>query len=220
MHTPACINSWTRDKLVIITLVDVASRVEIVTREHGAPTGTRDPREHQRGDRRSGPFGDEIFLDYSGFDSPSRLLHGAADVSPSEIKSAPSFFDADGLTVVQHFAKSDDGTAVPYFVVETVTWKARSNAAGRLRRVPGLQHTRLRRHPGTALAVPRRHLCHGEYPRWWRVRARLAYPVAACGRHKCFEDFAAVARDLVARGITTEAKLGARGGSNGGLLMG
>jgi prolyl oligopeptidase len=34
------------------------------------------------------------------------------------------------------------------------------------------------------------------------------------------EDFAAVARDLVARGITTAAQLGAQGGSNGGLLMG
>lgn len=34
------------------------------------------------------------------------------------------------------------------------------------------------------------------------------------------EDFAAVATDLVDRGITTVAQLGAVGGSNGGLLMG
>ena len=40
------------------------------------------------------------------------------------------------------------------------------------------------------------------------------------GRHKVAEDFAAVATDLVDRGITTVDQLGARGGSNGGLLMG
>ena len=40
------------------------------------------------------------------------------------------------------------------------------------------------------------------------------------GRHKVAEDFAAVAADLVNRGITTVAQLGAQGGSNGGLLMG
>jgi prolyl oligopeptidase len=40
------------------------------------------------------------------------------------------------------------------------------------------------------------------------------------GRHKVYEDFAAVASDLVDRGITTVAQLGAQGGSNGGLLMG
>lgn len=40
------------------------------------------------------------------------------------------------------------------------------------------------------------------------------------GRDKVAQDFAAVATDLVTRGITTAEQLGARGGSNGGLLMG
>jgi prolyl oligopeptidase len=40
------------------------------------------------------------------------------------------------------------------------------------------------------------------------------------GRHLVAEDFAAVASDLVDRGITTVPQLGAQGGSNGGLLMG
>jgi prolyl oligopeptidase len=39
-------------------------------------------------------------------------------------------------------------------------------------------------------------------------------------RHLVYEDFAAVAKDLVDRGVTTVEKLGAQGGSNGGLLMG
>ena len=39
-------------------------------------------------------------------------------------------------------------------------------------------------------------------------------------RHKVAEDFAAVAQDLVAQGVTTAPQLGAEGGSAGGLLMG
>ena len=39
-------------------------------------------------------------------------------------------------------------------------------------------------------------------------------------RHHAYEDFVAVADDLVARGVTTVKQLGARGGSNGGLLAG
>ena len=39
-------------------------------------------------------------------------------------------------------------------------------------------------------------------------------------RHKAYEDMIAVAEDLISRGVTTTPKLGIRGGSNGGLLMG
>ncbi|MBS0432574.1 MAG: S9 family peptidase, partial [Proteobacteria bacterium] len=39
-------------------------------------------------------------------------------------------------------------------------------------------------------------------------------------RPKAYQDFAAVAQDLVKRGVTSPQHLGAEGGSNGGLLMG
>ncbi|MDQ6736910.1 MAG: prolyl oligopeptidase family serine peptidase, partial [Gemmatimonadota bacterium] len=39
-------------------------------------------------------------------------------------------------------------------------------------------------------------------------------------RQVIYDDFAAVGRDLVTRGITTARRLGIEGGSNGGLLMG
>jgi prolyl oligopeptidase len=54
----------------------------------------------------------------------------------------------------------------------------------------------------------------GEYGPSWHTQATRE------GRHKVSEDFAAVARDLVDRGITSVDRLGAQGGSNGGLLMG
>ncbi len=54
----------------------------------------------------------------------------------------------------------------------------------------------------------------GEYGPSWHTQAMRE------GRHLVDEDFAAVAKDLVDRGVTTVAQLGAQGGSNGGLLMG
>lgn len=54
----------------------------------------------------------------------------------------------------------------------------------------------------------------GEYGPGWHTQAMRE------GRDKVAQDFAAVATDLVTRGITTAEQLGARGGSNGGLLMG
>ena len=54
----------------------------------------------------------------------------------------------------------------------------------------------------------------GEYgPRWHQAALKE-------NRHRAYEDFAAVARDMIERGITSPAHLGIRGGSNGGLLTG
>jgi protease II len=59
-----------------------------------------------------------------------------------------------------------------------------------------------------------------QHPRRRRVRPALAPGRAAENRHKAYEDFAAVAEDLIARKVTTPKHLGIMGGSNGGLLMG
>ncbi len=54
----------------------------------------------------------------------------------------------------------------------------------------------------------------GEYgPRWHQAALRERRP-------RAYEDFAAVARALVRRKVTTRARLGIMGGSNGGLLVG
>lgn len=164
---------------------------------------------------------DEIFLNASGFLQPSTLLHGDPDAGVQALKQAPEFFDAGGLRVQQFFANSDDGTQVPYFVVghdgdagpgptllygyggfENSMTPAYSGILGRSWLAAG----------GTYVLANIRG--GGEYGPEWHTQ------VLRAGRHKVHEDFAAVARDLVARGITTPAQLGAQGGSNGGLLMG
>jgi prolyl oligopeptidase len=207
---------------LLVTLADVASRVEIVTpgswrREpvSGIPAATNTVIVA------ADDTGDEFFLDSSGFDSPSRLRRGTDAGLLEQIKSAPAFFDAENLDVRQYFATSEDGTSIPYFVVrpgdadgpgptllsgyggfETSLTPGYGGVLGRLWLARG----------GTyALANIRG---GGEYGPGWHTQAMRE------GRHKVAEDFAAVATDLVSRDITTAKQLGAQGGSNGGLLMG
>ena len=221
-HTSLESYSWTRDRLILLTLVDVASRLEIATpgtwqREPvaGIPANTHtvivDVDE----------YGDEIFVDSSGFTAPSRLLWGHAGQPLVEVKSAPGFFDAGGLEVSQHFVASADGTRIPYFVVGNRD----SGGPGPtlLGGYGGFESSNL---PGYAGVLGRLWLARGgtyalanirgggEYGPSWHTRAMRE------NRHLVYEDFAAVAQDLVARGITTVPQLGAQGGSNGGLLMG
>jgi prolyl oligopeptidase len=54
----------------------------------------------------------------------------------------------------------------------------------------------------------------GEYGREWHHAGRLAT------KQNCFDDFAACADHLVETGVTSRARLGIMGGSNGGLLVG
>jgi prolyl oligopeptidase len=214
--------AWTRDQLVLVTLTDVASRVLVVTPGSwqtapmpGIPpntdtviTGADD-------------IADEIFLDSDSFTMPSRLFYSAAGAPLEQIKSAPAFFDAEGIGVSQHFATSDDGTAIPYFVVahqdsngprptllygygaygskQTPTY---SGIYGRLWLARGCNYVLANIRGG------------GEYGPSWHLQA------VRTGRHKSFEDFACVAKDLVDRGVSTVDQLGAMGGSAGGLLIG
>ncbi len=221
-HTCLHQYAWTRDQLVMVTLADVASLVEIVT-------PGRWSREPVRGLEPSSaaviaatdPLGTEIFLDSSGFLTPSTLLRGEAGGELTPIKQAPAFFDTAGLGVTQYFATSDDGTRVPYFVVgkQDPAGPAPTLLGGyggfEVSQTPGyggvLGRVWLSRGGTYVLANIRG---GGEYGPGWHTQAQRS------GRHKVAEDFAAVARDLVARGITTPGQLGAQGGSNGGLLMG
>lgn len=221
-HTALNHYAWTRDRLVIVTLADVASRVEIVTPGNwksepvaGIPPATNTVVVAADGN------GDEFFLDSSGFVTPSQLMRGTDDGPLDEIKSAPAFFDAENLSVAQHFATSQDGTAIPYFVVR------RSGASGpgptMLYGYGGFETANT---PGYSGVLGRLWLARGgtyvlanirgggEYGPGWHTQAMRE------GRHRVAEDFAAVATDLVDRRITTVAQLGAQGGSNGGLLMG
>jgi prolyl oligopeptidase len=165
---------------------------------------------------------DDVWMTVSDYVTPSQLLLGTVGgAAPEPLKSLPEQFDASGLTISQHFATSEDGTRVPYFQVSQ--GEASGPAPTLLYGYGGFEISLLPYYSGEVgtawlerggVYVVANIRGGGEYgPRWHQAALKDK-------RHRAYEDFAAVAKDLVARGVTTKAQLGARGGSNGGLLMG
>jgi prolyl oligopeptidase len=221
-HTSLNHYAWTQEHLIVVTLADVASRVEVITPgSWRAEPVSSIPAATNTTIAAADEMGEEIFLDSSGFVTPSRLLHGAAGGALEQIKSAPAFFDADNLVVTQKFARSPDGTSIPYFVVGP-----RDSGGPRPTLLGGYGGFEVANTPHYDGVLGRLWLARGgtyvlanirgggEYGPTWHTQAMRE------GRRKVAEDFAAVAEDLVKTGITTVEQLGAHGGSNGGLLMG
>ncbi|MFE0580649.1 prolyl oligopeptidase family protein [Streptomyces sp. NPDC058874] len=219
--------SWTRNHLVLATRVDVSSGLELLTPGPGgwsrAPLPGLPPLSTASVTCTDPDVGDEYFHLVTGFLQPSTLYRGTAgEQDASEpVKQSPALFDTAGLSVRQFFATSADGTRVPYFVVGP---EERSGPGPTL--LYGYGGFEISMVPSYSAVTGRAWLARGgtyavagirgghEYgPAWHR---------AALGAHRvrAYEDFAAVARDLVARDVTTPAQLGIEGGSNGGLLMG
>ncbi|WAH99233.1 prolyl oligopeptidase family serine peptidase [Arthrobacter sp. MMS18-M83] len=164
---------------------------------------------------------------------------GGVSSTHAVVKSSPSFFNETDYEVQQHFATSADGTRVPYFQVaskdldldgenptqlsgyggfEISRTPAYSGAIGRAwleRRSESIQSDDgSPAHSRGGVYVVANIRGGGEYgPAWHRAALQEK-------RHRAFEDFAAVARDLISRGVTSPRRLGCVGGSNGGLLVG
>ena len=219
--------SWTRHHLIVEVMRDVVSHLSVLTptEDWRAEPLTGTPPLSSASAHGTDPHvDDEYLVDVNGFLTPSTLAIGSIGDGPAvALKQAPSFFDASGFTVDQHFAVSDDGTRIPYFVVAP---DSAAPAGGWPTLLYGYGGFEVSLQPGYRGALGRAWLARGgcyvsanirgggEYgPRWHSVTLKR-------NRHLVYEDFAAVARDLVTRGLTTPARLGAEGGSNGGLLMG
>ncbi|MEU9993853.1 prolyl oligopeptidase family serine peptidase [Streptomyces sp. NPDC050848] len=221
-------HSWTRHHLLLETMRDVSARIEVLTPGAGGGGWTRrpltdvPPLSAVTVVDTDPDVSDEYFLDVSGFLQPSTLYRGRIGGDTEILKQAPARFETAGLAVDQFFAASPDGTRVPYFVIgpdRTSTGPGPTLLYGyggfEVSLAPGYGSVRGRawlERGGTYVIANIRG--GGEYGPDWHQAALGA------NRPRAFEDFAAVAADLVARGITTPAMLGAAGGSNGGLLMG
>jgi prolyl oligopeptidase len=146
------------------------------------------------------------------------LIEGLA--SPTILKQAPKTFSADGLRITRHEAISIDGERIPYVLtgpdVETGEAPVHMTAYG------GFGHSVqpvyssalgklwLERGGTTVLAHLRG---GGEFGTAWHDAGRNA------GKRLAHDDFAAVAADLVRRGVTRPQRIAAEGGSNGGILI-
>jgi prolyl oligopeptidase len=169
------------------------------------------------------PFTNRYFFTYSGFTQPTTLYLADPEHGVREVKRLPDQFDARGLVVEQHEATSRDGTRIPYFVVH------RSDMAR-----DGANPTLLYAYGGFEIPLTPAYSSvtgaawlerggvyvvanirgGGEFgPVWHRAALKE-------NRQRAYDDFIAVAEDLVARRITSPQRLGIMGGSNGGLLVG
>ncbi|MCZ4093143.1 prolyl oligopeptidase family serine peptidase [Sinorhizobium psoraleae] len=147
----------------------------------------------------------------------------AASGKVEKIKSAPERFDAEGLQVQQFFATSKDGTKVPYFLVARKDVKLDGTSPTILQAYggfgipmlpnysPAIGKLWLEKGGAYALANIRG---GGEFGPKWHEAALKTH------RQRAYDDFQAVAQDLIARKITSTPHLGIMGSSNGGLLMG
>ena len=167
---------------------------------------------------------DDLWMEASSLVSPARLfLAGARGGSPELLKSSPAFFDATGLVITQHEATSRDGTRVPYFQVARAELSNDGSHPTYLYGYGGFEVSELpgyRAPLGAAwlerggVAVIANIRGGGEFGPTWHRAARRE------NRQRAYDDFIAVAEDLVARGVTSPRHLGVYGGSNGGLLTG
>ncbi len=218
---------FTKNYLVLNVLEDVKNRLYVFRLRQ--PQWTREPfvGAPELGSVSVGAIdaeeSDAYFMNSTDLLTPPTLFWGTIGQEPTAIKSTPSFFDTTGMRVEQHFATSDDGTKIPYFVMLPANVTFAGEIPTLLYGYGGFEISMLPRYNAAAgrawvsqggVYVLANIRGGGEYgPRWHQAALKQ-------NRLRAYEDFAAVAKDLFARRITSPERLGIQGGSNGGLLVG
>jgi len=226
-NTSLASSGATKDYFFINVLEDVKNRIYVLT-----PSNDSWKREPLVGAPAFGTVSisavdadesNDYFMTVTDYLTPTSLLMGSIGKAPEKLKQLPAFFDASAYQINQYFATSKDGTKVPYFMVSRKNLKRDGNNPTLLYGYGGFEISLT---PNYSAGVGKAWLADGgvyvvanirgggEYgPRWHQAALRE-------NRNKAYEDFAAVAEDLIARKITQPKRLGMQGGSNGGLLMG
>jgi prolyl oligopeptidase len=167
----------------------------------------------------------QAFFEVTSFLQPTSLYLAdtATDATPELIKAQPAKFDASGDAVDQYESTSADGTKIPYFVVHPKNMKLDGSNPTLLTGYGGFQVSET---PTYSASLGKLWLERGGVFVLANIRGGGEFGPAwheaglKTNRQRIYDDFASVARDIIARGITSKAHLGIRGGSNGGLLMG
>jgi len=220
-------SDWTRNHLILNVLDDVKNSLRVLTPGDsgwirsefvGAPgIGKVDVWAVDSDEN------DQVWLVTADYLTPATLSLAEVGQPPQALKAMPALFDSGNQVPEQHFAVSKDGTRVPYFLVRPKDLKLDGTAPTLLYGYGGFEISLT---PEYSAGLGRAWLSKGgvyvvanirgggEYgPRWHQAALKE-------NRHRAFEDFAAVAQDLISRGITSPEHLGVQGASNGGLLTG
>lgn len=163
----------------------------------------------------------DVYISVNSFLSPKKMFKFNKHLQHQFIYQDPQTFDSSGMIVQQYFARSNDGTQIPYFVIQKEN-------------LPTNTPTVLYGYGGFKSGFfPKdlnwRGLCTLEAGGKWviaNIRGGDEFgptwhtQVIKLNRKKCYEDFAAVADDLVEKNICLRENISLWGGSNGGLLVG
>ena len=164
----------------------------------------------------------EVFVSTQGFLVPPTLSLADADAATlTTLKSAPAKFDASRDITEQYEATSTDGTKIPYFITRPRDMK-----------LDGSNPTIMLGYGGFQVSLNPAY--KPEMGKLWLERGGVFVQANIRGggefgpdwhqaalkenRQRAFDDFAAVARDLEQRGVTSPRRLGIYGRSNGGVL--
>ena len=165
---------------------------------------------------------DEIMYSVTDFLTPSTLYYSDGS-KPEVLKTSPARFDATGMSVEQHEARSADGTMIPYFIVKPKGMTMDGTTPTLMRGFGGFQISQLPGYLGSAgklwlenggAYVMTNLRGGGEFgPEWHQTAIRE-------NKQRTWDDFIAIGEDLIARDYTSAEHLGISGGSQGGLLVG
>jgi prolyl oligopeptidase len=223
----------TRDHVIVNVLDNVASKLEQWHKkgsefrfsEVKAPfPGTLGVSGLYDDEIKDDPFANQYLMTYTDYLTPDSLYLATAGSDKRELlRQRQPLFDATGMKVEQRFATSKDGTRVPYFVI----WPKGAKADGKNPTLLyGYGGFEVSLHPYYSGSIGRSWYERGgvwvvanirgggEFgPAWHQASLKQ-------NRQRSYDDFIAVAEDLIAQKITSREHLGIEGGSNGGLLVG
>lgn len=165
-----------------------------------------------------------MFLSIENMLVPKALY--AFDVQTEQLttlQASPATFDSQQLRLTQKFTNSKDGTRIPYFIVHPKNMPLDGSTPTILYGYGGFEITisptykpvigKLWMEEGNAYVIANIR-GGGEYgPAWHQAGLKTK-------RQVIYDDFIAVAEDLIRTGVTSPQHLGIMGRSNGGLLMG
>ena len=217
--------SATRDYLLVTMLNNVRGELRRYSHRNGAWTFEKVPAADMGtvGVSATTTSSNKFFFTYTSFIQPTTLYLSDDNGKITEVKRMPAMFDAKGLKVEQMEATSKDRTKIPFFIVQREGIPRDGNNPTLLYAYGGFEVSST---PGYNSTVGSAWLERGgvyvlanirgggEFgPQWHRAGLKE-------NRQRVYDDFAAVAEELVKQKITSPKRLGIMGGSNGGLLVG
>lgn len=169
-------------------------------------------------------FSDDYFFTFQNFLTPTSLYAANAKTNVAKVvKSLPYYFDSNKYKVEQFRAVSKDGEKIPYFVISAKKTELNGQNPTLLYAYGGFEVSQEPYYSGVigqawlekgGVYVLANIRGGGEFgPKWHQAGLKEK-------RQNVYNDFHAIAEDLIAKKITSSKHLGIMGGSNGGLLMG